>query len=87
MAITKLQSNVFLAIIDLSNIDLTSRPSTAKEFQYLIVLQGKTMSATITWIIEWMPCQSTENFINRLRVWCDSENPQIFHNSLDQILA
>ena len=45
------------------------------------------MSATITWIIKWMPCQSTENVINRLRVWCDSENPQIFDNSLDQILA
>jgi hypothetical protein len=27
-----------------------------------------------------------ENFINRVRVWCDSENPQIFDNSLDQIL-
>ena len=65
----------------------TGRLSTAKEFQYLIVLQGKTMSATITWIIEWMPCQAIENVINCLRVWCDSENPQIFHNSLDQILA
>jgi hypothetical protein len=27
-----------------------------------------------------------ENFINCLRAWCDSENPQIFRNSLDQIL-